>query len=558
MKWIFPEEQPADIVSFLLEQRNISDSKAFFYPSEAQIHSFSLLHDISKAAQEIAKAIKSKTKIAIHGDFDVDGVTATTVMWRFLYKDLGANVIPYIPSRFTEGYGLSRASLDAIVASGVSLVITVDCGVKDVELIHEYSDRLKFIITDHHTLLTQKEVDTTLPYIKKVGEYYISTDALAVVHPKLGNYPFTEICGASVSWKVCSAVNELMGKTVDMSKYLDLVALGTVCDIMPLYNENRSIVSLGLQRMKNTANPGLKSLLELSNFSGELNEYTLGFQIGPRINAAGRLNHALEAVRMLSTDEKASAAQIASRLDTLNTQRQDLTKQYLIEAEAQIDSQKENFVYIISGKNWPEGIVGLIAGKLSEKYSRPVLVASESEGLLKGSARSIESFDIAKAFKSVGKYLQRHGGHVQAAGFSLKLQNWEVFKEKLNKYAAEKINPEDLEHKLVIDCVVEIPQINQNLIERVEQFAPFGLANPKPIFALLSKKITDVRYFGNEDEHVKFGVTDGNDSLAVLAFGLGEKFKQMPSVVDIAGSFFLDTFNNRNLPTLKLKEIRGD
>lgn len=301
MNWILPERKNTSIVEALFESRGIKDKELFFNPTTDHLHDPFLLHGMDEAVKVIDDAIKKKKKIFIHGDFDVDGITATSILWQFLYKEMKADALPYIPNRFTDGYGLSENSVQEMIKQGAELIITVDCGVKDLDIIHKYSDKAKFIITDHHII--RKDADEENENGKVVGDYLISKDALAVVHPQLSsNYPFKEICGAGVSWKVACALNEKLDVGVDMLKYIDLAALGTVCDVMPLVDENRAIVSLGLKQLAKTEHIGLKELMRVAQINTAPDSYHLGFVIGTRLNASGRLETAMDGVRLLTTN----------------------------------------------------------------------------------------------------------------------------------------------------------------------------------------------------------------------------------------------------------------
>lgn len=548
-----PSEETQNVLDFILEQRGIDDFEKFSTYSLNHLHSPWKLHDIDKAIDAIINAFKNNEKIFIHGDFDVDGVTATTIMWRFLYQKLKANAIPYIPSRFEEGYGLSRDSLDAIVQQGGQLVITVDCGVKDIDLITEYSDKLKFVITDHHSLAL-KDNYLNRDDVEIIGDFAISKKALAVVHPALGNYPFDKLCGASVAWKLCCAINEKLNLGCEMSDFLDLVALATVCDIMPLIDENRALVKIGLEQFRKTKNVGLIALAEVSGIDiSKVDEYSLGYQIGPRINAAGRLEHAIDAVKLLSTDKFQSARSIAKYLQTLNSKRQNLTQEYYEHAEEQIKDQIDDFVYYVEGENWPEGVVGLIAGKLSQKHSRPVLVASKKGSTIKGSARSIECFDIAQMFKKLDKLLIAHGGHTQAAGFTLSEENKDNFVTTLKKLANEYLNPDDLTKYLTIDALTTPKFINNELIQKIDLLSPFGFGNPKPVIAIENAEITNVRTFGKENNHCEITLFKDNHTINAVAFNQTIE-KNRKKYISVAGTLKIDEY--KKLPTIRLIDVK--
>ncbi len=561
MKWILPEQSHSDILEWLLTSRGIKDKDIFFNPTVNQIHSPLLLNDIKEAVETIDKAIKDKKKIFIHGDFDVDGITATSIMWDFLYRKLKANVTPYIPSRFDEGYGLSEDSINNIIDEGGELIITVDCGVKDIDLVAKYADKIDFIITDHHTIIPSEQ-SLEFDDGKIIGDYLVSKSAKAVVHQKLGNYPFHDICGACISWKVCCGINETLNLGIDMTQYLDLVALGTVCDVMPLIDENRAIVKLGIEQLRKTTNKGLISLMQLSAVNIEkADTYHIGYLIGPRLNAAGRISSAIDAVRLLSTTSETNAHVLAAKLDRLNQERQELTKQYLEIAEEQIKSQLNNKILFAYGDNWPEGIVGLIAGKLQQKYGRPVLVASKNHEIIKGSARSGDIVNISTLLKEASEYLVRFGGHAGAAGFTVKQENLENLQNFIREYADKNITDDDLIPKLLIDALLSPEAMSMRLAEDLAKLAPFGTRNEKPLLAMSNLQISDLRPIGKTNEHAKLLLTN-NGKLHFEALGFGKYStlltqKQKGANIDIAGNIDIDEWNGNRKLVFKISQTKG-
>ncbi len=561
MKWIFPDQKDLNLIDWLYKSRNIDNRTSFLSPKYEELHSPFLIHDMQKAVEAISENIKLGKKIFIHGDFDVDGISATSLLWQFLFREAKANVMPYIPSRFTEGYGLSEESINTIIKAGGELIITVDCGVKDIELVHKYSNQIKFIITDHHTILDNLP-ENLKEGAKPVSKYLISSDALAVVHPRLNEYPFKELCGAAVAWKLCSALNEHMGLNIDMIKYIDLAALGTVCDVMPLVEENRIIAKLGIEQMKKTINVGLDVMFEiLAIDKAKLDSYHLGFVIGPRLNASGRLESAMDAVRLLTTKDRAYAASVVKKLNELNSERQQLTQKYIEIAEEQIMGQKENKLFLVYGEDWPEGIIGLIAGKLTEKYNRPVIAASLKEGKLKASARSIDPFHIAESLSNAKELLLTHGGHAQAAGFSLKYENLDKLKEHLLTAADNKIS-NNLEKSLYIDGVINCGKISPDIIREIMQFAPFGMGNKKPVVALMNLNLKNYRTLGKENNHIKFIAGDSDSEIECIAFNFSDKFNDFlgtystPSLINVAGSLDIDSWNGNEKSVLKVEDLQ--
>ncbi|MCA9386770.1 single-stranded-DNA-specific exonuclease RecJ [Candidatus Dojkabacteria bacterium] len=560
MKWVLPDEKPGDsesLLDFILNQREIKDKKSFLYSTLENLHDPFLMWGMKNVAETILDAVNKKKKIVIHGDFDVDGVTATSIMWDFLYRKLGADVLPFIPNRFTDGYGLSDESMNQIKEMKADLIITVDCGIKDIEIVKKYHKDFDFVITDHHTILENKN-DEKNKDVEVVGRHGISKYAKAVTHPGLdGSYPFTGICGAVVSLKVCIAINSLLGNKFDMSEYLPLAAMGTVCDIMPLVDENRAIVSEGLRLIKETNNIGLKALMRVSGVNPrEVATYHIGFALGPRINAAGRIDHAMDAVRLLTTQSSSQANELASKLDMLNKQRQDLTHEYVDLALAQID--KKNKVHFIYGEDWPEGILGLIAGKITQKYFRPSLVASSNGDFIKGSARSIEGYNISKALKDLDKHLIRYGGHAEAAGFSLNHSALPEFKDALQKHAKKKLKDTVLEPILFIDAEINNSHLSLPMVEELNELAPFGQANAEPVVLFSPTETLRTITFGSENQHIK-AFSPSSTLLEFIGFGKAYEFRELlesSTPVEIAGSIGTNIWNGNKKIQIKIRDIR--
>ncbi len=556
MKWIIPNKYSGDdVINYILKSRSIQDKSRFLSPKEDHLPNPLELFDVQSAAKFIIESIKNKKKIFIHGDFDVDGVTATSILWRFLYNDLGYHsTLPYIPSRFDEGYGLSKASLDSIVKQGGEVVITVDCGIKDLEIVHNYKEKVDFIITDHHTVTLAGENNQDLKGVNISG-HFVPKGAKAVVHPKLNNQSFSEICGAAVAWKLCSAINIIGEYGVDTNKYLDLVSLATVCDIMPLIEENRTYVALGLNRLKSTQNEGLKALCKICEVNlSKIDTYHLGYVLGPRINAAGRLGHAMDSVRLLCTDSEKEATKYASKLHSLNQERQRLTQVYYEKALKQIEKQANNNLLFVYGGDWPEGVVGLIAGKLCQEINKPVLAASLKNGVLKGSARSIRGYNIADALKHGASYLQRFGGHAQAAGFTLSQVHLTNFLKQIVSHANSNINPQMVEKVLRIDALLYPNEVSLSLARSLQGMAPFGLENATPSFALDNIQLTNIKKVGKETNHISASAKVGSGIAKVIGFNMAHKLEEVDanSPLQIAVNIEIDEWNGYENISLRL------
>lgn len=557
MRWIrkdkpidrFEVKDAPDILVELLKLRGIATSEAatdFLNPSLEQLNDHWLLPDIQRAVKRIQEAFDSKQKIAIYGDYDADGVTATSLLWDFLYRQIGFDeVIPYIPSRFDEGYGLNRDAVNELKDQGVDLIITVDCGVKDKDLIKEYKGKIDFIVTDHHTLPDNQDFEHI------------------VIHPKRegSKYPFGEICGAAVAWKFVCALSESLKTDFDPLNYLDLVSIGTVCDVMPLVDENRAIVRSGLERIEIAERPGLRALLDMNKLTKRpLAAYHIGFVLGPRINAAGRIGSALDAVRLLVTGSARQANQLAKSLDELNKQRQELTFDMLKQAEDMLGEvnvkQKLLFVY---GENWSEGVVGLVAGRLTEKYHRPSICATISDGQATASARSISKFNITTALEQSEELLLRFGGHAQAAGFSFDVQNLDILKETLEKIASESIMEEDIEKELLIDLVVSLNDINFDLLEWLYKLEPYGFGNSSPVFEVDDLEVLSLNVVGRDGKHVKLRLQDKDlNRIEAIGFNLAEKLEGIKrgDRIDVVGNFEINEWNGSKKIQINLKDVK--
>lgn len=538
-----------DVISRILVERGI-DTKTklnkFLNPKSEDLYDPFLIPDMKKAVNRILSAKEKGEKVAVYGDYDADGVTATSILWDFLYRQLGLDVIPYIPSRFTEGYGLNKEAIQELEAQGISLIISVDCGVKDKEIVKEFSN-LDFIITDHHTLPDDQNFD------------------YPVVHPKrdISKYPFQDICGAVVAWKVVDAIAKSQkDMKLDSLKYIDLASIGTVCDVMPLIDENRTIVSLGLKQLSDTPNTGLKILLQkLDLYGKEISTYDIGFIIGPRINAAGRLDSALNAVRLFATQNERRAEEYTSNLDNLNIERQELTIDMLSQAEEILipDIEKKKLLFVF-GEGWNEGVIGLVAGRLCEKYNRPVICATIQEDIAVASARSIGSFNITEALGRNSKLLKRYGGHVQAAGFSLDPEHITELKSALEKIADEEISEQDMDKVIKIDEEIKLEEINNELVEWLEKLEPYGFGNPTPVFQITKLKILSKRSLGKENQHVKLNLTDEKlRYLEAISFNvpLEEQDKwEVGSYIDVVGNLGFNRWNGNISIQMKLKDVK--
>jgi single-stranded-DNA-specific exonuclease len=468
------------------------------------VESADLLHDAKTAAQIIIAATKDKLPITVYGDYDVDGITATSLLWDFLFRELGAkDCLPFVPNRSREGYGLNEGALRGILEkNGKSrqLLITVDCGIKDQELIAKIKadfPNLQVIITDHHTSL-QPLIDGSYP------------EADAVVHPghKSSRVEPAEICACAVAWLLITKIKKELGLRIT-SAGLDLVALATSCDLMPLKKVNRQFIKLGLAEFAQTNNEGLKALLKVANVDARLmSNYHLGYVIGPRVNAAGRIGDPLIAVRLLCTKSPATATELAAQLDSWNKQRQALTVSALEQSEALLDPDNLPKILLVQNPDWEEGIVGLIAGKLQEKYSRPSLaVTTNHAGEWVGSARSNSKINITELLAGQSHLLKRYGGHAQAAGFTAATiaELGELSKEL--EAAASSLDESLFQREQQIDAVVARGHWSEKFLRELDLLGPYGPGNPTPHF-LLQTVIKSIRCFGRESQHCQLFPAD--------------------------------------------------
>lgn len=493
------------ITKLLLDRgmTTVEQVNTFFSPKLEDLHDPFLLKDMDIAVDRIKQAINAKEKIWIYGDYDVDGITSITVMCRY-FKYIGMDVSYYIPDRHDEGYGISRKGIELIHETKGSLIITVDSGITAVdEVTYAKTFGIDVIVTDHH------ECQEALP------------EALAIINPKIKGYPFDMLCGCGVALKLIQA---LMGDsfTEFVPAVMDIVALGTIADIVPLRDENRIFTKLGLKQMKSSQIPGIRALIKEANLQGkEINAGHIGFIVAPRINASGRIGDPKIAVEMLLTDDIHKAESIAKNLSELNAERQSRERVILDEAlqfiKTDIDLEREKILLVV-GKAWHTGIIGIVASKLCDRFSRPVVILNIEEGIAKGSARSVEGisiFDVLSQFK--GLY-EKFGGHEQAAGLTLKAEHVPLLKQGLLEYSESNISFEMLTRKRKADGILRPQMVNHKLIEEIDALKPFGLSNPKPQFTFENLVLEDFKCIGKEQTHLKMIVNDGVRVYDALSF----------------------------------------
>ena len=545
-KWIWPKEitNIEEVTEKVLKLRKIEDIEKFLEPKLENLPSFKKLYGATKAAKEIIQAIKENKKIVIHGDYDADGICATTILWEFLYRELPkiidkkVDVLPFIPNRTDQGYGLTHSSIEECLDMGADMIITVDCGVRDGEIINEYIEKknIKFVITDHHQV--PENISKNLKY--------------TLVHQKYPKHDYAdvEICGAFVAFLLVEAIKDQLNieeKITEQTKGLDLVALATVTDIMELKSVNRIVVKYGLQQIKERKRLGLKTLIEKAEVDiNQIDTYHLGFVIGPRINATGRIDSAIDAVKLLVSKSTVTCNKLASKLDYLNYERQKITGLALSEAKEMVNPEEK--VITVLGNNWHEGIVGLVAGKLNEEFSRPTLVATQNNGEIRGSARSIKGFNITSAIEKCQKYLERFGGHEQAAGFTVKDNSWEQFVSMLKDIADKEITEEMLIPELKIDLHISTNDISYQFINLLKELEPFGYGNRKPIIGFKELVVISKQIMGKAQNHMKLICKgDGIDPITVLLFRCDEDVDNLKEdeKIDIVGNININSWNGR-------------
>jgi single-stranded-DNA-specific exonuclease len=490
----------------------------------------SLLPDIQPAVARIYRALLSGENIAVYGDFDADGITGTALLVQGLSR-LGGRVTPYIPHRLTEGYGLKTAALEKLHQNGVSLVISVDCGITALaEVKRAKRLKLDIVITDHHTLLPE------LP------------PAVAVVNPKRAGsaYPFPELTGAGVAGKLLQALLQGIGKEEQLSGLFDLIALGTVADMAPLSGENRYLVKEGLKLMNNSPRLGLREIINQAGLSpGGLDADSISWVIAPRLNAAGRLAHAMTSYKLLMTDSPREAQGLAAWLEQKNAERQRLTAKVQARAREQVLAKGITPLLIAAASDYPLGIAGLVAGRLAEEFYRPAIVIRTGEKLSGGSGRSIPEFNIIAALTGCSQLLSHFGGHSQAAGFTLPTRNLPQFKRYLSRLAEEQLKGADLRPGLDIDTEASLPDLSGDTFSAIQKLSPFGRGNPAPTFLSRRVEIIDCRTMGNGAQHLRLKIRQGSTVWDGVGFGLGCYLAEISPRLDIVFNLEIDRWQGR-------------
>ncbi|GIJ93891.1 single-stranded-DNA-specific exonuclease RecJ [Capnocytophaga stomatis] len=539
----------SEIPATLLAQRGISDfeeAKSFFRPSLSDLHNPFLMKDMEKAVERVLQAIEKQEKILIYGDYDVDGTTSVSLMYLYLNRfthQLGT----YIPDRYTEGYGVSFQGVDYAFANGFSLIIALDCGIKDVEKVQYAGEKgIDFIICDHH------RPSQVIP------------KAVAILNPKQTdcNYPYKELCGCGVGFKLVQALNKQMGNPFEqIQPLLDLVTVAIGADIVPVTGENRVIMHYGLQILNENPSVGLTALLGLEAKPVQMMDIV--FRLAPRINSAGRIEHGMFAVKLLTESSYSQAFAKAKQIETFNNERKDLDASIVQEAlnQIQTNQEEEKAATVVYAPHWHKGVIGIVASRLIETYYRPTVVFTKSGEKYAASVRSVQGFDVYEALEQCSEHIEQFGGHKYAAGLTVLPEKYPLFKEKFEKVVAETL-PEELKSpKIVIDTELPLEKINPKMFNILKQFEPFGPQNMAPVF--YAKNVIDTGFakqIGKDNSHLRLTLKDfnGEKFFSAVGFNLGHKLELIKSgkPFEIVYSIEENHWNGNTSLQLKVRDIK--
>lgn len=533
-----------NLLASILVNRGIIDGEkinVFLNPTRKDFYNPFLMPDMEIAVKRIVKAIENKEKIMIYGDYDADGITSITVLKKYL-NEIGLKTGEYIPNRLNEGYGLNKDAISKIYNDGYKLMITVDCGISGLEEV-DYANSLgmEIIITDHH------EPAEKLP------------EAIAVIDAKRkdNKYPFNQLAGVGVVFKLIQAISkELKLEEKEYLKYLDLVCIGTISDIVPLVDENRVIAKLGLKLIEKTKNIGLKTLLNIADLR-KIDSTAISFGVAPRINACGRMGFQEEALQLFLTEDSGEATKIAKRLVQFNQERQAKEKQIFEEVIEKIEKDnKDKKCIVLAEENWHHGIIGIVASKITEIYYKPSILICLEGDKGKGSGRSIPGFDLYTALTKCSDYIEKFGGHSMAIGITIKKENFEKLKEAIEKYAQES-NISDIMPIINIDKEINLKNINIEEVKSLELLEPFGEANKMPLFLLRNLKIDSIRALSG-GKHLKLTLKQDNNIVDAIGFNMGDLSKEylLGDKVDVVGTIEINSFGNKENIQINLKDIR--
>ena len=533
-----------NLLASILVNRGIIDGEkinVFLNPTRKDFYNPFLMPDMEIAVKRIVKAIENKEKIMIYGDYDADGITSITVLKKYL-NEIGLKTGEYIPNRLNEGYGLNKDAISKIYNDGYKLMITVDCGISGLEEV-DYANSLgmEIIITDHH------EPAEKLP------------EAIAVIDAKRkdNKYPFNQLAGVGVVFKLIQAIStELKLEEKEYLKYLDLVCIGTISDIVPLVDENRVIAKLGLKLIEKTKNIGLKTLLNIADLK-KIDSNAISFGVAPRINACGRMGFQEEALQLFLTEDSEKATTIAKRLVQFNQERQAKEKQIFEEVIEKIEKDdKDKKCIVLAEENWHHGVIGIVASKITEIYYKPSILICLEGDKGKGSGRSVPGFDLYTALTKCSDYIEKFGGHSMAIGITIKKENFEKLKEAIEKYAQES-NISDIMPIINIDKEINLKNINIEEVKSLELLEPFGEGNKMPLFLLRNLKIDSIRALSG-GKHLKLTLKQDNNIVDAIGFNMGDLSKEylLGDKVDVVGTIEINSFGNKENIQVNLKDIR--
>lgn len=533
------------LISTILANRNITteeEIRLFLSPTRKDFHNPFLITDMEKSVERIIKAIENKEKVTIYGDYDVDGITSITVLKSFL-KDRGLETSQYIPNRLNEGYGLNNNAIEKIKQQGCDLMITVDCGISAInEINYASSLGIETIITDHH------EPGNEIP------------KAFAVIDNKRkdSKYPFRELAGVGVVFKLIQAIGIKLGlKEEEYLKYLDIVCVGTISDIVPLVDENRVIAKLGLMLIRQTRNIGLKSIIDTSGYT-KIDSNSISFGIAPRINACGRMGKAEDALELFLSKNYNEVSELAKKLNDYNKLRQDTEKEIYENAIKQIEENEldKNNSIIVGGHNWHHGVIGIVSSKITEMYFKPsILLSFEEDGIGTGSGRSIPGFDLHEALTKCLDSVEKFGGHSMAVGLTVKKEKFEEFKKEFEQIATNS-NVSEIIPVINIDAKIDFSAINKDMVESLKQLEPFGEGNKMPVFVFKNLKIDSIRAL-SEGKHLKLTLKEGNTVVNAIGFNIGNLADEyiIGDKIDVVGVLEVNNFNGVESLQINIKDI---
>ena len=555
MKWIINKNSETKVIDSLARELNIStvlssmlvkrgvttfeQAKDFFRPNCEKLHDPFLMKDMIEATSRIKTAIEKKEKIMIFGDYDVDGICSVALLSMFLKSAAGISVIEYIPDRVSEGYGISFNAIDFAKSSEIKLIIALDCGIKAFKQVdYAKENNIEFIICDHHS------PDDKIP------------NAIAILNPKRNDcsYPYKDLCGCGVGFKLIQAINTSLSLNKDLIYYLDLVSLAIAADVVPLTGENRIMSFLGLQIINSNPKPGLYSLLKLK----PKKEYIISdlmFHVAPRINAAGRINHANKALKLIMSTDQQESDQLSNELELLNSKRKLLEKEMTEQAVNQAEQSENKSSIVVYSSNWNKGVIGIVASRLVDKFYKPTVVfTNSSNGMLSASLRSIKEIDLNIVLESCSHILEQHGGHKYAAGLIIKNENLQLFKEAFESAVENSHKEKVIEQELNIESIINFDQITPKFFRILKQFEPFGTGNRAPIFLTENISLKGKPFeLGKDKEHIKLNLTqDKKTVFSSIGFWFTSKFTLLENKSNFSAAYTIEENNWKDRTTIQL------